>query len=103
MADTAIGANSPATLRIPEGGRGRSAAMETFIVRVWAPEPSFAPDDGPPTHLRGVVRRVRDGREASFSSWDQLRPFLELIADGDRPAAGPAGEGTQRPGEIPRR
>jgi hypothetical protein len=49
--------------------------VETFIVRLWAPEPS--PEPGSPIPTRGFVRHVGSGRETSFGSWDELRALLD--------------------------
>lgn len=50
-------------------------AMETYIVRMWAPGANLAPS--PAVELtRGFVRHVRSGHEQSFTSWAELQAVL---------------------------
>lgn len=67
--------------------------METFIVRVWASD--GGPEAGSAASLRGVVRHVRSGREASFVSWEELRGALAggVATSSDREASAVLGEG----------
>jgi hypothetical protein len=65
--------------------------VETFIVRVWDAEGSTEPT----AHgvVRGVVRRVRNGRETTFASWEELcRVLAEPSGRGLSPSA-PARDG----------
>ena len=54
--------------------------METFVVRVWTPAPTEAPeaDTG---KLRGVVEHPSTGRHERFTVDEELLAFLRLHAE----------------------
>ena len=67
--------------------------METFILRVLVTQqPEGHAPDGV---LRGVIRQVRTGREASFATWEELRGILAgpAATASFHPAATARGEG----------
>jgi hypothetical protein len=48
-------------------------AVETYVVRVWAPGPD---EPGPPGGLRGEVEHPRSGHRQAFTSVDDLAEIL---------------------------
>jgi hypothetical protein len=58
--------------------------MESFLVRVWRPEPRERLE----SRLRGVVRRVATGEERVFASEAELLAFLRAEAHDLEGAAG---------------
>ena len=53
----------------------RAESVQTFVVRVWFPAPTAAPDTHPEL-LRGVVEHPATGRHERFTADEELLAFL---------------------------
>ena len=65
--------------------------METFVVRLWAPDAEEDRD----RELRGVAQHVATGAERRFTSPGELLEFLAQIILDARPPAGAPAPGTR--------